>query len=185
MLSCTLLPIQTSQSQAQLHPNCAALGQIHHPINPQELCSKSKKGKKGCLLRQLFLESFQQSVLDLQSQVVLYETLQLQSAEALVSLPGLKVYSDERKKVKFLITHSDKVIWKQPPATTQLTLPPSSIVLPYVHDYVAHCQTQFIILLGLIVELHHSLHWKRAEQHLKTKPKEVSCHGIFRQRVAI
>lgn len=60
-----------------------------------------------------------------------------------------------------LVTYSDKVVGEQTPASAQLALPPSSIVLPYVHDYVAHRQTQFIVLLGLVVELHHSLHCKR------------------------
>ena len=58
----------------------------------------------------------------------------------------------------FAITHPDKVIREQPPASTQLALPPSSIIPPYVHDDVAHRQAQLIILLSLIVELHHGLH---------------------------
>ena len=60
----------------------------------------------------------------------------------------------------FAITHPDKVIREQPPASAQLALPPSSIVPPYVHDDVAHRQAQLIVLLSLIVELHHGLHWE-------------------------
>lgn len=58
-----------------------------------------------------------------------------------------------------VITHPDKVIREQAPASVQLALPPSSIVPPYVQDDVTHRQAQLIILLSLIVELHHGLHW--------------------------
>lgn len=58
-----------------------------------------------------------------------------------------------------MITHPDKIIGEQSPASSQLTFPPSSLIPPYVHDDVTHCQAQLIVLLSLIVELHHGLHW--------------------------
>lgn len=76
-----------------------------------------------------------------------------------------------------LVTHSDKVVREQTPASAQLALPPSSIVLPYVHDYVAHRQTQFIVLLGLVVELHHSLHCKDT-QGQREKHRAVKQQGV-------
>lgn len=60
--------------------------------------------------------------------------------------------------VASVITHPDKVVGEQTSASAQLALPPPSIVLPYVHDDIAHRQAQLIVLLSLIVELHHGLH---------------------------
>lgn len=57
------------------------------------------------------------------------------------------------------ITHPDKVVWEESPASAQFALPPSSVIPPYVHDDVPHRQAQLIVLLSLIVKLHHGLHW--------------------------
>lgn len=86
-------------------------------------------------------------------------------------------WEKERKKNwgsrLILITHPDKVVWEQPPASAQLALPPSSIVPPYVHDDVAHGQAQLIVLLSLIVELHHGLHWIQ-----RLKDVEIEKDGV-------
>lgn len=61
------------------------------------------------------------------------------------------------------ITHPHKVVWEEAPASSQLPLPPSSVIPPYVHDDVPHRQAQLIVLLSLVVELRHGLHWGGAQ----------------------
>lgn len=77
----------------------------------------------------------------------------------------------EEVRVSFVITHPDKVIGEEPPASAQLALPPAAIVSPYVLDDVAHRQGQLIVLLSLIVELHHGLHCAHRKSQVKKDQK--------------
>ena len=78
-----------------------------------------------------------------------------------------------------VITHPDEVIREKPPASAQLSFPPSSIAPPYVQDDVAHRQAQLIVLLSLIVKLHHGLHcaWAARDAGGGSKRQMFVCYN--------
>lgn len=79
----------------------------------------------------------------------------------------------------FAVTHPDKVIGEQPPASTQLALPPSSFISPYVHDDVTRRQAQLIVLLSLIIKLHHGFHCvQRAKERVEDQITLQRHHNL-------